>query len=75
MVEYGHGVGEGTSGVSGYGGGGGGGVGGGGGGDWGAGLGRMAGDAVDTISALPAEQLLLLVVAIVVGLWILKRAL
>ena len=72
MVEYGHGVGEGTSGVSGYGGGGGGAA---GGGDWGAGLGRVAGDAVDTVAALPAEQLLLLVVAIVIGLFLLKRAL
>jgi len=72
MTEYGHGVAEGAGQFSGSAGGGGGA---GGGGDWGFALGRAVGDAVDTVTALPAEQLLLLVVAVVVGLWILRRAL
>jgi hypothetical protein len=72
MIEYGHGVSEGAGQFSGSTGGDGGSA---GGGDWGLTFGRMAGDAVDTVTALPAEQLLLLVVAIVVGFWILRRAL
>lgn len=71
MTEYGHGVAEGAGQFSGSGAGGGAG----GGGDWGFALGRAVGDAVDTVTALPAEQLLLLVVAVVVGFWILRRAL
>ena len=71
MTEYGHGVAEGAGQFGGSGGGGGTT----GGGDWGAAFGDMAGDAVRTVTALPAEQLLLLVVAIVVGFWILRRAL
>jgi hypothetical protein len=71
MTEYGHGVAEGAGQFSGSGGGGAAG----GGGDWGFALGRAVGDAVDTVTALPAEQLLLLVVAVVVGFWILRRAL
>jgi hypothetical protein len=69
MTEYGHGVAEGAGSVSGSNGGGG------GGGDWGVAVGNMVGDAVGTVSRLPTEQLLLLVVAIIVGFWILKRAL
>jgi hypothetical protein len=71
MTEYGHGVAEGAGTFSGSNGGGS--VG--GGGDWGAAVGNAVGDAVNTITALPAEQLLLLVIGIVVGLWVLKRAL
>ena len=71
MTEYGQGVAEGAGQFSGSGGGGAAG----GGGDWGFALGRAVGDAVDTVTALPAEQLLLLVVAVVVGFWILRRAL
>jgi hypothetical protein len=70
MTEYGHGVAEGAGQFGGSSGGGTG-----GGGDWGAVLGDMAGDAVRTVTALPVEQLLLLVVAIIVGFWILRRAL
>ena len=68
MTEYGHGVAEGAGSVSGS-------NGVGGGGDWGVAVGHMVGDAVGTVSRLPTEQLLLLVVAIIVGFWILKRAL
>jgi hypothetical protein len=67
MVEYGHGVSQGT-------GGGGAGRGGGGSLDAGAELGRMFNDAVYTVSTLPPETLLLLFVGIVVGLFVLKRA-
>ena len=72
MTEYGHGVAEGAGKFSGSNGGG---TVGGGGGDWGAAMGNAVGDAVNTITALPAEQLLLLVIGIIVGLWVLKRAL
>lgn len=69
MVEYGQGVGQGTEA--------GGAIGGGGGGsqDLGAGAARALGDAVDTVMALPPEQLLLLVVAVFFGLILLRRAL
>ena len=70
MFEYGHGVAEGAGQVSGSSGGGGGGT-----ADWGGAIGTTIGDAVDTITALPAEQLLLLVVAVIVGFWVLRRAL
>lgn len=43
--------------------------------DWGAQLVHRASDAVNTIVALPAEQLLLLVAGIIIGAWILRRAL
>ena len=68
MVEYGNGVGQGTGAVSGSGGGGG------GGGDWGAAIGQFATDTADTVSAMPPAQLLLIVVAILLGLVVLKRA-
>jgi hypothetical protein len=70
MVEYGHGVSEGAGTVAGSQGG----LGGSGGGDWGGNLVRVATDAVDTISTLPAEQLLLLIGAIVIGFVLFKRA-
>lgn len=66
MVEYGHGVSQGTGGA--------GGGGGSGSLDAGAELGRMFNDAVYTVSTLPPETLLLLFVGIVVGLLVLKRA-
>ena len=69
MAEYGQGVSEGAGRFSGSAGGGGS-----GGGDWGGDLAAMAGDAVDTLVALPTEQLVLLVAAILVGLFLLKRA-
>ncbi len=69
MVEYGHGVSEGAGQVSGSQGGLGG-----GGGDWGGRVMDMASDAVTEISALPPAQLLLLIAAVVIGLFLLKRA-
>ena len=69
MTEYGRGVGEGA-GVGGSTGGDGG-----GGGDWGGNLVAMGSDAVDTVLSLPAEQLLLLFVVVLAGLFVLKRAL
>lgn len=71
MFEYGGGVSEGPAGQVG-------GSGAGGGGanlNWGAQLMDGASDAVRTIAALPAEQLLLLAVGILVGLWVLRKAL
>ena len=66
MVEYGNGVGQAT------------GVAGGGGGgqtmDAGAAVGQFVGHAVDTIAAMPPSQLALLVVVIVIGFIVLKRA-
>lgn len=67
MVEYGNGVGQAT-GVAGGSGGGGQTM------DAGAAFGQFVGNAVHTISTMPPTQLALLVVAIVVGLVIFKRA-
>ncbi len=69
MVEYGHGVGQGT-GVAGGGGGGGSG----GSMDAGAAVGQMISDTVNTIAALPPTTLLMGLVVIVIGFIILKRA-
>lgn len=69
MVEYGHGVGEGTGAVGGVRGGPSGGS-----DDWGAAMVGIAQDAVDTVVRLPAEQLLILGAVLVVGLILLKRA-
>ena len=66
MVEYGNGVGQAT--------GAGGGGGGGGTTDVGAQIGRFINDSVDTIAALPPEMLIIGIVAIFLGLVILKRA-
>jgi hypothetical protein len=73
MVEYGNGIGNGAAGqVSGSGGG--------GGGassvnaDWGSAIGQGVNDAVNTIAAMPPWQLALLVIVIIAGLVILKRA-
>jgi hypothetical protein len=72
MVEYGNGISGGAGGqVSGSGGGGGGGA---VNGDWGAAIGQTVNDAVNTVAALPAWQLALLVVVIIGGLIFLKRA-
>ncbi len=71
MFEYGGGVSEGPAGQ----------VGGSGGGgrsadlDWGGQLVDRASDVVSAIAALPAEQLLLLVAGLLIGLWVLRRAL
>ena len=67
MVEYGNGVGQAT-GVAGGGGGGGGSM------DAGAAFGQFVNNAAYTISTMPPAQLALIVVALVVGLIILKRA-
>ena len=66
MVEYGNGVGQAT-GV-------GGGSGGGGSMDAGAAVGQFFDNAVRTISTMPPAELALLVVVVVVGLLIFKRA-
>ena len=71
MVEYGHGISGGAGQVTGSGGGGGGG---GVNGDWGAAIGQAVNDAANTVAAMPPWQLALLVVAIIAGLIILKRA-
>jgi len=70
MVEYGHGVGEGTGAVGGARGG----PGTGGSDDWGASIMGAAEDAVNTVIGLPTEQLLLLAAVVLVGLFLLKRA-
>ena len=69
MVEYGQGVGQAT-GVAGGGGGGGGGqtM------DAGAAVGQFVGNAVHTISTMPPTQLAILVIALVVGFVLFKRA-
>jgi hypothetical protein len=72
MVEYGNGISGGAGQVTGSGGGGGGG--GGVNGDWGAAIGQAANDAVTTFMALPPWQMALIVVAVIGGLIILKRA-
>jgi hypothetical protein len=72
MVEYGHGISDGPAGqVS---------PGGGsvpdsaGGSDWGVAIGNGVGDAWQTFTALPAWQMALIVVIIIAGLVVLKRA-
>lgn len=67
MVEYGNGVGQAT-GVAGGGSGGGGSM------DAGAAVGQFFANAVHTISTMPPTQLAVLVVVVVVGLLIFKRA-
>ena len=68
MVEYGQGVGQAT-GVAGGGGGGGGQT-----MDAGAAIGQFVGNAVHTISTMPPTQLAILVIVLVVGLVLFKRA-
>ena len=68
MVEYGNGVGHAT-GVAGGGGGGGGQT-----LDAGAAIGQFVGNAVHTISTMPPTQLAILVIALVVGFVLFKRA-
>ena len=67
MVEYGNGVGQAT-GVAGGGGGGGQSM------DAGVAIGQFVGNAVHTISTMPPTQLAILVVALVVGFVLFKRA-
>ncbi len=70
MFEYGGGISEGPAGqVGGTGNGGGANL------DWGAQLMDGASNAVRTVTALPAEQLLLLVAAVFIAFWVLRRAL
>ncbi|MEA2519360.1 MAG: hypothetical protein QOF49_1440 [Chloroflexota bacterium] len=68
MVEYGNGVGQ-TTGLAGGGGGSGGGT-----ADAGAAIGQFVNHAAQTISTMPPMQLAVLVVIVIVGLVILKRA-
>lgn len=67
MLEYGNGVGQGAGRVSGGGGGG-------GSTDMSAQIGRAVNDSIHTLSTLPPAALLGLVVLVVIGLWVLKRA-
>jgi hypothetical protein len=69
MVEYGNGISQGAGGQ----------VGGSGGGgavnaDWGVAIGQAVNDAVNTVAAMPPWQLALLVILVIAGLVILKRA-
>jgi hypothetical protein len=70
MVEYGNGISQGPGGQVGGSGGGGGGVT----SDWGVAIGHAVNDAVHTVAALPPWQLALLVILVIAGLVILKRA-
>lgn len=70
MVEYGQGLGNGPAGQVG------GSAGtGGGGGDWGGQVVTAAQDAIHQVSSLPPAQLVLLVAVVLIGLWVLRRAL
>lgn len=67
MVEYGQGVGQGT-GVAGGSGGGGGSL------DAGAAIGQFVDNAAYTLSTMPPTQLALLMIVVIIGLVIFKRA-
>jgi hypothetical protein len=66
VLEYGNGVAQGAGRATGGGGG--------GSTDMGAQIGRAFNDSIQTLSTLPPAALLGLVVLVVVGLWVLKRA-
>jgi len=66
MVEYGNGVGQGT-GIAGGGGGGGGSV------DLGTAIGDWFNNAAHTIETMPPFQLAILIVAVIAGLFLIKR--
>ncbi len=68
MLEYGNGVGQGAGGVSGGTGGGGGST------DMSHQIGQAVNDSIHTMSTLPPAALLGIVVLVVIGLWVLKRA-
>ena len=68
MLEYGNGVSQGAGRVNGGGGGG-------SGSDMSLQIGQAVNDSIHTLSTLPPAALLGLVVMVVVGLWVLKRAL
>ncbi len=68
MVEYGNGISQGPAGQVGGGGGGGGSM------DAGAAFGQFVSSSVHTITTLPPAQLGLLIVIVVIGLVIFKRA-
>jgi hypothetical protein len=74
MVEYGNAVGQGSETGGNAGGGGGSIVGGGGSADLGATMADFVSDSADKIMALPPEGLLILVVVVLAGLVVLKRA-
>ena len=65
MLEYGNGVGQGAGRTGG---------GGGGSTDMSAQIGQAVNDSIHTLSTLPPAALLGIVVAVIVGLWVLKRA-
>ena len=67
MLEYGNGVGQGAGGVTGGGGGG-------GSTDMSQQIGQAVNDSIHTMSTLPPAALLGIVVLVVIGLWVLKRA-
>ena len=67
MVEYGQGVGQ-AAGVAGGGGGGGQSM------DAGAALGQFVGNAVHTVQTMPTPELVALIVVVIIGLVIFKRA-
>ena len=69
MLEYGNGVSQGAGRVNGGGGGGGGST------DMSLQINQAVNDSIHTLSTLPPAALLGLVVMVVVGLWVLKRAL
>jgi hypothetical protein len=71
MVEYGHGISDGGAGQVGGGGGGGGGA---VNNDWGVAIGHAVNDAWLTFTALQPWQMALIVIAIIGGLVILRRA-
>ena len=66
MLEYGNGVSQGAGRT--------GGGGGGGSTDMSAQIGQAVNDSIHTLSTLPPAALLGIVVAVIVGLWVLKRA-
>ena len=74
MVEYGHGISDGPAGQVNPGGGGSGAGDAAASSDWGAAIGNGVGDAWQTFTALPAWQMALIVVLIIAGLIVLRRA-
>jgi len=74
MVEYGHGISDGPAGQVAPGGGGGAAGDAAANSDWGVAIGNAAGDAWQTFTALQAWQMALIVVLIIAGLIVLRRA-
>jgi hypothetical protein len=67
MLEYGNGVGQGAGRATGGGGGG-------GSTDMSVQIGRAVNDSIHTLSTMPPAALLGLIILVVIGLWVLKRA-